>query len=344
MASILRELAYQRTPRMTHTRLKRMAIGLWLVWISFFLPMGLPPSFIIASMCYGGDNQVLLDPNRAETFQLRTLPGITETLAERIIDRRERTGPFTRRDELQEVLPISVYAEVKDLVEIQRKQIQTIHTDSHEGTVSPWQPILFIIFILALLGGAALAFHEAEVENLGTKWPWSLTRLSIWSGLGIACLLWAQNADLPSSPTVNTSQKAKETVLIENVPIVNFFTTNQVTLLALIVALAAYTSSVEQLLRMRVREKKIAADRKSRYRVDLKYMYRTDIILILAGAAMTWRMLHSAFGKYDVNFDRFNIGLIAWIILYCCVNLIRVAILGVLEKPNGSDTDNTSVQ
>ncbi len=62
----------------------------------------------------------LVDINTASAEQLATLPGIGEVRAGRIIDSRERDGPFVSADELLErdLIPLSVFEEIADLVTV----------------------------------------------------------------------------------------------------------------------------------------------------------------------------------------------------------------------------------
>ncbi len=62
----------------------------------------------------------LVDINTASAEQLSTLPGIGEVRAGRIIDSRERDGPFASADELLErdLIPLSVFEEIADLVTV----------------------------------------------------------------------------------------------------------------------------------------------------------------------------------------------------------------------------------
>ncbi|MCH7577912.1 MAG: ComEA family DNA-binding protein [Chloroflexi bacterium] len=62
----------------------------------------------------------LVDINTASAEQLATLPGIGEVRAGRIIDSRERDGPFASADELLErdLIPLSVFEEIADLVTV----------------------------------------------------------------------------------------------------------------------------------------------------------------------------------------------------------------------------------
>ncbi len=58
--------------------------------------------------------------NRAEAWLLEALPGIGETLAQRIIVYRERNGPFRSTSELNKVegLGPNIYERIKDLVTV----------------------------------------------------------------------------------------------------------------------------------------------------------------------------------------------------------------------------------
>ncbi len=62
----------------------------------------------------------LVDINTAGANELATLPGIGEVRAGRIIDSRERDGPFASADELLErdLIPLSVLEEIADLVTV----------------------------------------------------------------------------------------------------------------------------------------------------------------------------------------------------------------------------------
>jgi competence protein ComEA len=60
----------------------------------------------------------LVDINTASAEQLATLPGIGEVRSGRIIDSRERDGPFASADELLErdLISLAVFEEIADLV------------------------------------------------------------------------------------------------------------------------------------------------------------------------------------------------------------------------------------
>ena len=62
----------------------------------------------------------LVDINTASAEQLATLPGIGEVRAGRIIDSRERDGPFASADELleRELIPLAVFEDIADLVTV----------------------------------------------------------------------------------------------------------------------------------------------------------------------------------------------------------------------------------
>ena len=61
-----------------------------------------------------------IDINRAEVRQLKTLPGIGDILAQRIVDYRQQNGPFHDIKELTEVAGIGTgkYEQIKDLITV----------------------------------------------------------------------------------------------------------------------------------------------------------------------------------------------------------------------------------
>jgi comEA protein len=61
-----------------------------------------------------------VDINRAEAWLLEALPGIGETLAQRIIDYRQQNGAFRSISEITEVEGIgqSLYEQIKDLITV----------------------------------------------------------------------------------------------------------------------------------------------------------------------------------------------------------------------------------
>lgn len=61
-----------------------------------------------------------IDINRAEVRQLKTLPGIGDILAQRIVDYRQENGPFHDTSELTEVAGIGTgrYEQIKDLITV----------------------------------------------------------------------------------------------------------------------------------------------------------------------------------------------------------------------------------
>ena len=61
-----------------------------------------------------------IDINRAEVWLLKALPGIGETLAQRIVDYRHQNGPFRNINELTKVKGIGVttYEEIKHLITV----------------------------------------------------------------------------------------------------------------------------------------------------------------------------------------------------------------------------------
>jgi competence protein ComEA len=68
----------------------------------------------------GAAQQPLVDLNAATAEQLETLPGIGEVRAQRIIDSRQRDGPFASVDQLLErdLIPTSVFEDIADLVTV----------------------------------------------------------------------------------------------------------------------------------------------------------------------------------------------------------------------------------
>jgi len=61
-----------------------------------------------------------IDLNRAEVWLLEALPGIGETLAQRIIDYRQQNGPFNNIKEIVKVAGIgtTTYEEIKHLITV----------------------------------------------------------------------------------------------------------------------------------------------------------------------------------------------------------------------------------
>ena len=61
-----------------------------------------------------------IDLNRAEVWLLEALPGIGETLAQRIVDYRQQNGPFHSTNELLKVAGIGVttYEQIKYLITV----------------------------------------------------------------------------------------------------------------------------------------------------------------------------------------------------------------------------------
>jgi len=61
-----------------------------------------------------------IDINRAEAWLLEALPGIGQTLAQRIVDYRQKNGPFKNTAEITKVEGISnsVYSEIKELITV----------------------------------------------------------------------------------------------------------------------------------------------------------------------------------------------------------------------------------
>jgi Helix-hairpin-helix motif len=282
----------------------------------------------LSGLVFAMDNLEPLNVTTATQEQLKALPGMDETYAKKIISRRTNEQ-FTRRDELQEVLPPAIYGGIKHLVIVGQQRadvlkpelVRTTHTS--DATPSWTSLILAGCIILSMIGGWVLTLcgkvHRGFRTDEGIS---KYCRLLIWTGIGILSLGWACTAEI----VAQCDEKDKLSVVKK------FFETNQATLLTLVVALGAYTSTVEQLLRQKLKDKKGSASAKFRHMINLKYMYRTDIVLVLSGAALIWRIALAAFGQYDVYLDRLNIGLLAWIILYFCWNHIRVLVRVVAKN------------
>jgi hypothetical protein len=100
-----------------------------------------------------------------------------------------------------------------------------------------------------------------------------------------------------------------------------FFQQNQVTLLAMIIALAAYTSSVAQKIREAMKD--LAEDKRGEHINNLQWLQKSDVSLVLAGIAVMIRIAESTLGYHDDCFDRVIIGLVAWIIFYFAFLHIR---------------------
>ncbi len=61
-----------------------------------------------------------IDINRAEVWLLKALPGIGQTLAQRIVDYRQQNGPFRNTNELTKVAGIgtATYESIKHLITV----------------------------------------------------------------------------------------------------------------------------------------------------------------------------------------------------------------------------------
>jgi competence protein ComEA len=68
----------------------------------------------------GKEGPQKIDINRAEAWLLEALPGIGETLAQRIIDYRQQNGPFNNTADLLKVPGIgtTTYDRIKDLITV----------------------------------------------------------------------------------------------------------------------------------------------------------------------------------------------------------------------------------
>lgn len=67
-----------------------------------------------------GQEPQKVDINRADAWLLKALPGIGETLAERIVDYRQQNGPFQNIREIAKVAGIgaTTYEQIKDLITV----------------------------------------------------------------------------------------------------------------------------------------------------------------------------------------------------------------------------------
>jgi competence protein ComEA len=86
---------------LTWPRSVQLALGLLLVAGVFFLlgRWSNPPPAIVVSERSGA----ALDLNRATRAELRLLPGVGDSLAQRIVDHRQRNGSFRSVDDLRQV-------------------------------------------------------------------------------------------------------------------------------------------------------------------------------------------------------------------------------------------------
>jgi competence protein ComEA len=66
------------------------------------------------------DGAQKIDINRADIWLLEALPGIGETLAQRIIDYRLENGPYRSISEITRVTGIgdNIYKQIKDLITV----------------------------------------------------------------------------------------------------------------------------------------------------------------------------------------------------------------------------------
>lgn len=78
---------------------------------------------------------VLIDLNRAQSYELEALPGIGPKLARRIIEYRERHGGFSRVSQLREVSGIGPkrYAAICELVTVGAPETRALEQDSLSG-------------------------------------------------------------------------------------------------------------------------------------------------------------------------------------------------------------------
>jgi len=68
----------------------------------------------------GEEEPQKIDINRAEVWLLKALPGVGEVLAQRIVDFRQKNGPFSDVSELMKVAGIgtTTYEQIKDLIAV----------------------------------------------------------------------------------------------------------------------------------------------------------------------------------------------------------------------------------
>ncbi len=68
----------------------------------------------------GEEEPQKIDINRAEVWLLKALPDIGDTLAQRIVDYRQKNGPFSNTGELLKVAGIgtSTYEQIKELITV----------------------------------------------------------------------------------------------------------------------------------------------------------------------------------------------------------------------------------
>lgn len=112
-----------------------------------------------------------------------------------------------------------------------------------------------------------------------------------------------------------------------------FFTRNQITILALVMALAAYISGVEQKLREAIGKATLDKKRK-RHAENLQWLLKADVILVFTALTMMIRAGAWAFGSQDVTLDKTLIGLLAWVILYLTI----LHAVQIFRKPIDQET------
>ena len=71
-----------------------------------------------------GEETPRIDLNKATLSQLNSLPGIGPVIAERILELREKSGPFKRIEDLMNIRGIGEkkFLKLKDLITIKPKQ------------------------------------------------------------------------------------------------------------------------------------------------------------------------------------------------------------------------------
>lgn len=164
-----------------------------------------------------------------------------------------------------------------------------------------WWPAPFlVIYIVAVMVWMVMSNARTYI----TKTMWA------WCALGVFCLLGA--LFIPKSAD-------SETILT------SLFQNNQIALLAMVIALAAYTSSVSQKLRETIAEAKksnLPPNYPANYAVHVQNLLgaqQADITLALTGITLIFRIAAWSFGYRYECIDIIIIGLLAWIILYFVV-------------------------
>ena len=82
------------------------------------LPTAVPDMASIAPLAVPGQR---ININTASTIELEALPGIGPTLAQRIVEYRQSSGPFNRPEDIKKVKGIGdgIFAEIKDCITVE---------------------------------------------------------------------------------------------------------------------------------------------------------------------------------------------------------------------------------